>query len=747
MVEDFLIWFWRRYRPAEGWLSLILLLGAVLCLAASVVAVEWVPEVGVVAFTGIAGFLLGVIVAKRPLRPLAAWSLLLAYGLVSAVAYLGQLTPSLFTLLRGEGALYFRRQSFLLVDRISGWIVAVAAGESTQETIVFALILGLLAWLLAAYAAWSTYRHRRPLVAVTPIGLALALNSFYSAGEAPAYLVAFYIGFTALLAAAMHFANMEQRWLHEEIDYSREIRVELLAAAGGAALMLLSLSLILPGIRFTDLANAFRQTEAVQQAEGAMERAFAGVRQPVREAVPVSAGSGGVLPRDFLIGNAPTLYETVVMTATAQPQSPAATHWRAASYDVYTGRGWGISEERQEPFSPEETISLPAVQAQTLFTQTVQWQRGNAQTRYTIGLPLQFDQEVTVFWRGLEDFSRVQGNGSHYTATSRLSTARPSELRQARLQDVPPALASRYTQLPQSTPERIADLAREITASQPTPFDQARALETFLRQYPYTLEVPSPPARRDPVDYFLFDLQRGYCDYYASAMVVMARALGLPARLAIGYLAQPPGEDGVQVIYEINAHAWVEVYFAGYGWIEFEPTAAFPTSAALAEAPEEASPGLATAPAPETPLPRPGRRLSAWWAVPLILLVAGLWIWWHRRASRPPAQRGVLWAYGSLLHRARRLGQPTPPSQTPVEFRSSFLQRLAIWEGHHRLASLVDGVRPAVELLTDRFMARQYRRRPDLEEEHNREARQAWQRISARLRLLSYLKKLLDFRE
>ena len=746
MVEDFLVWFWRRYRPAEGWLSLFLLLGAIICLAASVVAVEWVPEVGVVTFTSITGFFLGLLVAKRPLRPLAAWPLLLAYGLVGTVAYLGRLFPPVFTLLRGQGALYFRRQWFLRVDRISGWIVAVTAGESTQETIVFALLLGLLAWLLAAYAAWSTYRRHRPLVALTPIGLALALNSFYSAAEAPAYLVAFYIGFTALLAAAMHFANMERRWLQEGIDYSREIRVELLAAAGGAALILLSVSLILPGIRFTDLANAFRQTEPVQQAEGAMERAFAGVRQPVREAVPVSAGSGGVLPRDFLIGNAPTLYETVVMTATLKPQSPAATHWRAASYDVYTGRGWGISEERQEPFSPGENVPLPAIQSQALFTQTVQWQRGNAQARYTIGFPLRFNQEVTVFWRGLEDFSRVQGSGTFYTATSRLSSAGASDLRQARLPAVPPALASRYTQLPESTPERIADLAREITASRATPFDQARALESFLRQYPYTLEVPSPPARRDPVDYFLFDLQRGYCDYYASAMVVMARALGLPARLAIGYLAQPPGDDGVQVIYEINAHAWTEIYFAGYGWIEFEPTAAFPTPAALAEAPEEASPGLATAPAPETPLPRPGRRVSPWWALPLILLVAGLWIWWHRRASRPPARRGVLWAYGSLLQRARRLGQPTPPSQTPAEFRSSFLQRLDVWEDHRRLRSLVDGVRPAVELLSDRFMARQYRQRT-VSDEDDREARQAWQRVSTRLRLLSYLKKLLDFWE
>ena len=101
---------------------------------------------------------------------------------------------------------------------------------------------------------------------------------------------------------------------------------------------------------------------------------------------------------------------------------------------------------------------------------------------------------------------------------------------------------ARYTTLPDSVPQRVRDLAQEIAGSQTNPYDQARAIEQFLRQYPYSLEVQTPPREVDPVDHFLFEQRAGYCDFYASAMVVLARAVGLPARLAVGYLAQPEDE-------------------------------------------------------------------------------------------------------------------------------------------------------------------------------------------------------------
>ena len=99
------------------------------------------------------------------------------------------------------------------------------------------------------------------------------------------------------------------------------------------------------------------------------------------------------------------------------------------------------------------------------------------------------------------------------------------------------------------------------------------AIEAYLRTISYTLDVPAPPLDRDVADYFLFDLRRGYCDYFATAMVVLARSVGIPARLVTGYASG--GYDVISaqfVVLEKDAHSWVEVYFPSYGWVEFEPT-------------------------------------------------------------------------------------------------------------------------------------------------------------------------------
>jgi hypothetical protein len=124
----------------------------------------------------------------------------------------------------------------------------------------------------------------------------------------------------------------------------------------------------------------------------------------------------------------------------------------------------------------------------------------------------------------------------------------------------------------------VLALARDLTATAPTPYDRALAIEAYLREFPYTLELPPPPISQDVVDYFIFDLQKGYCDYYATSMVVLARAAGLPARIAVGYASGIYDIDlEAYVVSEDQAHSWVEIYFPGYGWVDFEPTVELPT--------------------------------------------------------------------------------------------------------------------------------------------------------------------------
>ena len=141
----------------------------------------------------------------------------------------------------------------------------------------------------------------------------------------------------------------------------------------------------------------------------------------------------------------------------------------------------------------------------------------------------------------------------------------------------PDWVRKQFLALPDSVPERVLALARDLTASEPTAYDRALAIQNYLREFPYTLDISAPPAGRDVADYFLFDLKQGYCDYYATSMVVLARAAGLPARLVVGYANGAYDLERAQYIVTENyAHSWVEIYFADIGWVEFEPTASQP---------------------------------------------------------------------------------------------------------------------------------------------------------------------------
>ena len=118
-----------------------------------------------------------------------------------------------------------------------------------------------------------------------------------------------------------------------------------------------------------------------------------------------------------------------------------------------------------------------------------------------------------------------------------------------------------------------------------TPYDKATAIEAWLRaNVVYDDQTPAPPQDQDGVAYVLA-VKRGYCDYYASAMVVMLRSLGVPARVAVGYAqGQYDSVNGVYHVTEKDSHSWVEVFFPKYGWVEFEPTASQPLIANRAPA-------------------------------------------------------------------------------------------------------------------------------------------------------------------
>lgn len=165
---------------------------------------------------------------------------------------------------------------------------------------------------------------------------------------------------------------------------------------------------------------------------------------------------------------------------------------------------------------------------------------------------------------------------------------------------------ARYTQLPGHLEETLYYDLQNIVAASETPYDQACAIQRHLqRYYRYTLTPEEPPENQDFVTYFLYIGKEGYCTYYASAMTVLCRMAGLPARYVEGFMAQPSG-DGLAYVTGLNAHAWTEVYFQGFGWVPFDPTPSLQDMENQQQEPEQPDPTPTPTPTPEpTPSPTP----------------------------------------------------------------------------------------------------------------------------------------------
>ena len=266
-------------------------------------------------------------------------------------------------------------------------------------------------------------------------------------------------------------------------------------------------------------------------------------------------------------------------------ESEAPAYWRVGAYDRYTGSDWYRTGETR-PY--DGSLSDPPGDSRTL-TQTYE-ASGQLGVLPAAWRPTELDGSVA-------DTARVTATGSlrpgadlpagtTYTVRSEVPDTTAAELQNAGT-DYPDRIAERYTQLPESTPERVEGFTAQLTANANTSYETARVVERWLENNKrYSLDVERPDG--DVADAFIFDMEAGYCVHYATTMTTMLRSQGIPARFVVGYM---PGEqvgENEWVVRGLDSHAWVEVYFPDEGWIRFDPTPPGPRENAEAQSLENA---------------------------------------------------------------------------------------------------------------------------------------------------------------
>lgn len=255
---------------------------------------------------------------------------------------------------------------------------------------------------------------------------------------------------------------------------------------------------------------------------------------------------------------------------------------RGMSFDAYDGRAWQNTLTRKSSVSrgaDERFLLSSPPRGQAGFKKTILLEPLDTAVLFTAGKPLSIEGPLSTLSRdesGTVYFPSNLSRRIEYEIAGLSEQLTDPERGTAEIA-YPPPIGDRYLAAQVSTggtppnPE-IAALAREITAPYSTVHEKAAAIERYLKtNYTYTLDVP--PSSRPPIEAFLFDHKKGYCEYYASAMILLLRSVGIASRLVTGFL---PGEWNAvgqyYLVRQSDAHAWVEVYFPGERWLSFDPT-------------------------------------------------------------------------------------------------------------------------------------------------------------------------------
>ncbi len=597
-----------KLRPQKGWTSLVLMFSLQLALVGSLRQTDWVnfrsshlplevaPVVGLLWLWVFLRLGMGREGLKGSVRNLLA--LVGAIFLVAALwlqqmtniagrwilwrptefESLKQLARELWKYMALEGAMSMNSFS----TRLSFWLEGVRGSGAQQDDLILIGIGSLFLVLLALQSTWMFLQGRSVLICMLPSLAVLTYILYFSRGSRLHLL-----GYLALLLALFAWSqqlNLVENWQRRNIDYPDGIAFDRAVGLVSALLVMGLTAGIVPSIdvaRITDwVQDSFRPMDEATGDFG--ERMFPDLQSQVGGQ---NRGSAGGLPNSFLLGDSPDLSTRVVMRVTASYPfaEEQGFYMRGTIYESYNGRGWSnTSSAFGESLAANTSLDLPIYPYRREIWQAVELE-GAVPIAHAIAEPIKFSVKVRpetnrwglpLYYRNLE-----RDSYSVLSAMPILSEAILREVPWEAYEAIPSENLETYLALPETVTVRTLSLAEELGRNIETPYDLGLAVETFLRNYPYDLQVTLPGAGvQDVADYFLFELERGFCDYYTTAFVVLMRANNLPVRFAVGYA---PGYytqyTEEWVITDAQAHSWPEVWFPGLGWVPFEPTAGRPS--------------------------------------------------------------------------------------------------------------------------------------------------------------------------
>ncbi len=706
----------NRFRigyPASGWFASCLAFFAILTPGIAAAQSPLAPPTTPIVMAGLVGLLIGFDRAAGIMRyasrsraskiaNVLTHNLVWITGALILVGVVGNVLPPIPLMLQDLEAIIARAQGvntsdthslLFLSSSITRFLADVSRAPNAAQSgarLLLGLSGTLLTWVAAIILGHAVANPRQALISVLPLIAALALIAI--PGGEGGFALGMGLLCSLLFAATAMATQRIQIWEKRQIDYSDEIHGDIRFWAGIIISIALAFAWIIPLWPGNPVSKLLASLGEGPSGVAALQ-------------LGVGTGGSGDDPTRVGLSTLPSLRLgnsiaqgppgqvalQVILNIPLEKGTP--TYWRMRVLEHYRSDDWSseaiVTPQQADPIQPNFVGAV---------IQTVIDRRPDKQL--LVGLPDIVAINIPTRLERLADGSLSAAAGNpperQYQILSRPQALAPLPQRDQNLPDMAPYLA-----LPESLPPRVAELAAAIVGRQREPRARALALEAYLRQLPYQYEVQRLPAEGDAVDQFLFEMRSGYCTYYASSMAIMARTLGIPARIAIGYAAGEQQSDGSYIVHEADAHAWPELYL-NERWVIFEPTP-------IRALPDRGTP-LPDIEAVDTESTASSLWLPSWeWlvggALLLVLLVAGYFIWLNIPDQTTPDPLAL--AAADLERIGERIGVAWPRGATIREYSDSLIAQVRTQsEPIQQVTNLIERGRYTGKTLTSYELAR-----------------------------------------
>jgi hypothetical protein len=703
--------------PEEGWLALLLLAVAVYSVVLAIVDAHWVPQSQILLWSPVVGLLLGLLVAKLPRVPQALLHL--------AACLVGHWFSVWLT-----AVVAFHVSWFVLLASIKAVLLGgMGALASPNTNVIFFFYLTFLCFFLSYFGCWLVYRAHLPWLVALVYGSIMLVNLYSYTQKDLSYLLVILLAAVLLLIARVQLVAQIVQWKQEGLytnsAWLHTLTTRCMRIASALVLITLVAAWLLPLHNQPTPRGGF--WDSMNNVWNNLSNGNISLHDPASLLQPYQQAAN-LFGDQLTISNSVHLPTGEVLEYTS---SNGPQYLEAMTLDQFDGHTWTtlVDSSSQQSFAPNEPIPPDVVRSDDMHVVTnIVIQQPPISSKNFIFAPPQpssFTKPVAIYSNGMATAWLQRSPlvaGERYTVTSTQVTANEQSLMEVPLPTADPTfwnndanasiLKVYYEAVPLSISQSatVLQTMHQWTAGANNTYTALKDLEQHLSDthvFTYSTDNPPIPANTDVVDWLL-KTHSGYCTYYASAMIMMARMLNIPTRMVNGFAhGHYDVQHKVWVVDGTDAHSWVQAYFPGYGWIDFDPTPGFsfptpvtpPQSPSPTPTPHPLQPTPTTAPKsgptpgatpPTTSKNRPTGTFSArnvfMVSMPVLeaisigaLLISLLFFlfalivhWWRNLYASSSRVSGLFWR---LCWMASCVGLAPRLSQTPYEYSQVLSQQ------------------------------------------------------------------------